>query len=331
MGGSSYSDDMYKARGTDRAAKGVTAFDYSAKVSSGAVAFKVHERLDPKGIIRESRDSAAHPESLAVAVVFDVTGSMGGVPRELQTKIPQLMGLLMRGGYVEHPQVLFGAVGDFDADRVPLQIGQFESGVEMDDDINNIVLEGGGGGTYQESYQNVFYFFAHKTSIDCFEKRGKKGYLFVIGDEMPYAASTKDELSKILGEHAQADVTVEESIRACREKYNVFFVIPTEGTSHGTDPKLKARWGELVGGQNVIMLKNNSAVCEAIASAIGICEGTVDVDGVRRDLHASGASARIVGDVTDALAPLAASTSLAKVGSGNLPELYHDPGTSVRL
>ena len=53
--------------------------------------------LDPHGVAkRESSDSREHPQSLAIAVLFDVTGSMGHVPRVLQSKLPQLLGLLLR-------------------------------------------------------------------------------------------------------------------------------------------------------------------------------------------------------------------------------------------
>ena len=37
------------------------------------------------------------------------------------------------------PQILFGAIGDATCDRVPLQIGQFESDNRMDDDLGRIV------------------------------------------------------------------------------------------------------------------------------------------------------------------------------------------------
>lgn len=104
--------------------------------------------MAPLGVTRESRDSAEHPNSLAIGVMFDVTGSMGSVPRTLQTKLGRLMRLLVEKGYVAHPQVLFGAIGDADSDRVPLQVGQFESGApgDQDDDLGKIYLEGGGGG-----------------------------------------------------------------------------------------------------------------------------------------------------------------------------------------
>lgn len=327
MGGSSYSDSFYDDRAKLRSAKGVSTFDYSAKVKTGTAPAKVHDSLNINGKVRESRDSAAHPESLAIAVIFDVTGSMGGVPHVFQQKIPQLMGLLLRKGYVEHPQVLLGAVGDWTSDSYPLQIGQFESGAETDDDINNVILEGGGGGSYQESYQLAMYYMAHRTSIDCFEKRGKKGYLFIIGDEKPYPSCKKDELSEVLGVTVQADVPIEAIVQAAQEKYNVYFVVPTQGTSHGTDPVLKKTWVELLGSQNVLMLENNDAVAELIATTVGVFEGMTDIDGVKKDLADVG-SAHVVDAVTTALGPVAASAALARTGTGGIPESLAASGTA---
>ena len=73
--------------------------------------------MNPLGVaVRESRDSDIHPESHAVAVLFDVTGSMQKVPRILQENLPRLMGLLIRKGYLEHPHILIGAIGDATCD-----------------------------------------------------------------------------------------------------------------------------------------------------------------------------------------------------------------------
>lgn len=125
-----------------------TTNKYAEGLASG-----LHPQMDIAGKIRESRDSVEHPESLAIAVIFDVTGSMGSVPRVLQTKLGALMRLLIQKGYVAHPQVLFGIVGDAYTDSVPLQIGQFESGLEMDDELGKFYLEGGGGGQVHETYE----------------------------------------------------------------------------------------------------------------------------------------------------------------------------------
>src|SRR5882757_7308604 len=153
MGSGYWSTNVYDAAERYRAAAGTGAFAYSDHVTSSPRAdWRAHQSLDPHGLtLRESRDSDEHPNSLAISVLFDVTGSMGGVPRVLQTKLPDLFGLLLRKGYTEHPQILFGAVGDATCDRVPLQLGQFESDNRMDDHLGNILLEGGGGGQMTES------------------------------------------------------------------------------------------------------------------------------------------------------------------------------------
>jgi hypothetical protein len=267
--------------------------------------------MDPKGTTRESRDSDAHPSSVAIGVMFDVTGSMGAIPEQLQRKLPQLMGLLLRKGYVDDPQILFGAVGDVFADRVPLQIGQFESGIEMDDDLGRLFLEGGGGGSFEESYQNALYFFARHTSIDCYEKRKKKGYLFLIGDELPYAKATTGEIARIIGDDVPRDLPVEEILAEARQRWHVFFIIP-RGASHGGDPSLSRRWSDLLGRENVIMLDDPDAVCEAIGLAIGLVEGTANIDTMAADLADAGADAKIVTTVSAALDPLAKETALAK-------------------
>jgi hypothetical protein len=319
MGGSRWSDDFYRDREMLRIRTGKSAFVYDHDLKSDPRAKRVvHDKMNPKGKTRESRDSDAHPNSVAIGVVFDVTGSMGGIPVVLQKKLPQLMGLLLRKGYVADPQVLFGAVGDYFADKVPLQIGQFESGIEMDDDLGRLFLEGGGGGSFEESYQDALYFFARHTSIDCFEKRGKKGYLFLIGDEMPYKRASKDEIAKVVGDDLEKDLSIEAIVREARERYHVFFVIP-RGASHGADPKLRERWSGLLSPENVIMLDEPEAVCEAIGAAIGLIEGTAEEATIVADLEDAGAASKVAKAVAAALDPLAKKTALAKVGRGELP------------
>src|SRR5688500_2240630 len=112
MGSGMWSTDVYDAADRYRRATGRSAFSYS---DSGART--VHPALDPRGAVRESRDSAEHPQSVAISVLFDVTGSMRTVPRVLQAKLPQLLGLLQRQGYARDPQVMFGAIGDATCDR----------------------------------------------------------------------------------------------------------------------------------------------------------------------------------------------------------------------
>ncbi|WNI19327.1 hypothetical protein [Actinacidiphila sp. ITFR-21] len=292
MGSGNWSTDVYDAATRYRAASGTGAFAYSDRVTNSAPrnSWRAHQSLDPHGLtVRESRDSAEHPTSLAISVLFDVTGSMGGVPRVLQTRLPDLFGLLLRKGYVEHPQILFGAVGDATCDRVPLQLGQFESDNRMDDDLGNILLEGGGGGQMTESYELALYAMARHTALDCHEKRGRRGYLFLIGDELPYGKVKAREVRDVLGEKIPRDIPVQEILAELQRKFHVFYILPA-GTSYAGNREVLSAWRGLL-GQNVIELDDLDAVCETIALTVGLGEEAIDLAQGLADLRDIGSAA----------------------------------------
>lgn len=297
MGSGRWSTNVYDAAARYRAATGASAFGYS---DSGAR--RVHRDLDPRDIMRESRDSDEHPQSLAIAVLFDVTGSMGQVPRQLQEKLPQLLGLLLRQGYVEHPQILFGAIGDATCDRAPLQVGQFESDNRMDDDLGRILLEGGGGGQKTESYELAMYFMARHTAIDCHERRGKRGYLFLIGDEMAYPEVNRREAGQVIGDGLAENIALRAIVTELTRTWDAYYILP-EGASHAGDATVLRFWRDLL-GQNVIELADLDAVCETIALTIGLGEYAIDLSDGLDDLHDVGSSAGPV--VSRALATIGA-------------------------
>jgi hypothetical protein len=306
MGGTRWSDDEYHERASSRKKSGRDAFEHHADVVSGRAQTRVHQKMNPLGVIaRESRDSEAHPESHAVAVLFDVTGSMQSVPRVLQQNLPRLMNLLIRKGYLAHPQILVGAIGDATCDQAPLQVGQFESGLEIEDDLGKLYLEGGGGGHITESYELAMYFMAWHTAIDCFEKRGKKGYLFVIGDEAPYPKVKHREIRAVIGDGIQADIPFEEVIAKLQQRYEVYYVIPRM-TSHYGNEEIRTRWTRYL-GQNVLKLEDPAGICELIASVIGLTEEKVDLTEVESDLEEAGTTATVVHAVSASVAPVAAS------------------------
>lgn len=296
MGSGRWSTDVYSAAANYRASTGTSAFAYS---DSGART--AHKALDPKGVAhRESRDSDEHPDSTPIAVLFDVTGSMRTVPRVLQAKLPQLLGLLTRKGYATDPHILFGAVGDATCDRVPLQVGQFESDNRMDDDLARIVLEGGGGGQKRESYELAMYFMARHTALDRLTRRGRRGYLFLIGDEMPYPQVKPREVKAVIGDDLREPVPTEAILAELQRSFEVYFIMPT-AAGWGGDSEILDRWRGLL-GQNVIELDDLDAVCETIALTVGIGEDAVDLDEGLADLVTFGSTAG--GSVGRALAPI---------------------------
>ncbi|NUR32152.1 MAG: hypothetical protein HOV83_40960 [Catenulispora sp.] len=301
MGSGHWNYEEYEAAEVYRKANNRSAFDYNDRIllSTPRNQWRAHPALEPYGVgVRESRDSAEHPTSLAISVLFDVTGSMGGVPRVLQTKLADLHGLLLRKGYVDHPQIMFGAIGDAYSDRVPLQVGQFESDNRMDEQLGDIVLEGGGGGQMRESYELAMYFMAHHTALDCYEKRRKRGYLFIIGDEMPYPSVNPQHVSRTLGHRpdggragrdARPATSVEAVVRELTRKFDVYYILP-EGSSYVGNDEVLGAWRALL-GQNVIQLDDLDAVCETIALTIGLAEDRIDLNAGLEDLRDVGSRA----------------------------------------
>lgn len=328
MGGSSWSDDFYSARAKVRSSTGASAFSYTDTLRSSRLrsSWECHESLDPKSVIRESRDSDDHPNSNAIGVLFDVTGSMGDIPVELQKKLPSLLTMLLRKGYIDDPQILFGAIGDATCDRVPLQVGQFESGNEMEDHLENIMIEQGGGGGSRESYELGMYFFANKTKIDCLEKRGDKGYLFTIGDEMPYRLIDKDQVKTIFGDTIQADIPIKDVIAKVKEQYHYFHILPSQAYNNGNS-EIKNAWIELL-DQNLLHLDDPDAVCETIALAIGIQEDVVDIKSGVDDLIDVGSSSSLTTSASKAVATIVSSRGSMST-MVNIPET--EGGSSERL
>ncbi|SDT79081.1 hypothetical protein [Actinoplanes derwentensis] len=296
MGSGHWSTDVYTAAANYRSATGVSPFAYS---DGGART--VHPDLNPNGVfMRESRDSDEHPFSTPIAVLFDVTGSMGNVPRVLQTKLPQLLGLLTRKSYAVDPQIMFGAIGDATCDRAPLQLGQFESDNRMDSHLEKIVLEGGGGGQKHESYELALYFMARHTLMDSMINRGRRGYLFIIGDEMPYPRVKPREVKAVIGDELSEAIPTETILAELQRKYDVYYILPT-AAHHSGDREVLGRWRKLL-GQNVLELDDLDAVCETIALTVGLGEDAIDLDEGIADLTDVGS--RAGGSVERALAPL---------------------------
>lgn len=314
MGGGSFDANTYAAASTYRSAHRIDDFQYSTTTRSlSQDKWKAAPELDPKGVTRESRDSDEHPNSTPIIILFDVTGSMGGVPRVMQTKLPALYGLLLRKGYTTDPQILFGAIGDSETDRVPLQVGQFESDNRGDDQLRQIFLEGNGGGDACEGYEIGAFFAARNVVTDAWEKRGKKGYLFIIGDEKNKRDVAPHRVKKILDTDISEPISLTEMYREVQERWETFFILPNQTSYYHSDTH-RAHWRDLL-GERLILLDDPEAVCETIAAAIGVLEDAVDLDEALQDLAEIGSNAGSA--VGRALATVSAGGS--KGGVATLP------------
>jgi hypothetical protein len=269
MGYSKWSDDAYSHLSKSRI--GMSADEiFSAKAS---------DLMRPHGVkIRESRDSETHPDSLSLAVFLDVTGSMGRIPEIMvKEKLGTLMNTLSTHG-IEHPQILFGAIGDHVSDSYPLQIGQFESGTDdLDKWLTEIFIEGGGGGQIMESYLLGWLFCARHTSIDCFEKRGQKGFLFTIGDEASWDNLDAKRLKDLMGYPEASTVSDRQLLEEAQRSYHVFHIHINEA-SYKDDPSVLGYWRKTI-GERLIVLNDYNAIAETIAATVAMIHG-VDLSNI---------------------------------------------------
>ena len=273
MGATRWSEAAYADRATLRATTKAPVFEHSSKIEKGEVEAKTHARMDAKNKIRECRDSETHPEARPVAAGLDVTGSMRHTPVILQASLCKLLGLILRKGYLTDLAILISAFGDAYQDRAPLQIGQFESGIEIENDLQRLYLEGGGGTGIHESSELFLYFLANKVVSDAWEKRRQKGYAFIITDELPYPQVCGEQVAAILGDQPPADILTAEVVEQVREKWELFVITPNM-TANWNLTQVSEGWRDLV-GQNYLRLEEPSALAELIACQIGCCEGVI--------------------------------------------------------
>ena len=253
--------------------RGVRHMAMGTATKSNAENFKsrsVTREMTTVGLdFRESRDSDEHPNSVAIIIALDVTGSMGSVPSHMvKHGLPTMMDEIIKAGNPD-PQVLFMGIGDHECDRSPLQVGQFESSDELLDKwLMDTYLEGGGGGNDGESYLLAWYFAARHTKIDCFEKRKKKGFLFTIGDEHNLRSVPGPVLEKLMGKGGQYGTLLEAStlLEEARKMYDVYHIHTTE-TYSGKREIVPETWKQLM-GDHLIVVQSSDHISGIIAEIV---------------------------------------------------------------
>lgn len=266
MGSGSFDAAAYRSFSATTAGK-ATDDIYAARA--------INKNLDPKGVkIRESRDSADNPNSTPIIVAIDVTGSMGIIADVLAREgLGTLFTEILTRKPITDPHLMFMAVGDANCDQSPLQVSQFEADNRIVEQLTQIYLEKGGGGNNFESYNLPWYFAALHTEHDSLIKRGKRGYLFTVGDEEAPHTLTKDQIKQVIGDEMEREMSTEEMLAEVQRKYDVFHIIIMEGSHARSHPDAVFDSWKAVLGQHVIRLADHKKLAETIVSTIEVVEG----------------------------------------------------------
>ncbi len=253
----------------------------------------LHVDLNPYNVTRESRDSTDNPASTPVIVALDVTGSMGMLADVIAR---EGLGVLFRELFdqrpISDPHLMFMGVGDANCDRAPLQVSQFEADNRIVEQLTKMWLEHGGGGNNCESYDLPWYFAAHHTVHDSFEKRAKRGYLFTVGDEEAPNGLTEDQIKTVLGDTPQTHAMTSAAMLAeARRTYDVFHIMIAEGDyARRAESAVRDSWSKML-GQRALWLTDHKKLAETVVGAIEVAEG----------IEAATVGARLGGAVANAV------------------------------
>jgi hypothetical protein len=320
MGGGGWDVGTYNQRAATNAASGRSTFDYDDQIRRGTVS-GVSPLLDPVQkagpaspfagqVMREVCVTDEHPDPTPILIWLDVTGSNIGAARVVHSKLPNLQAYLQQGNFCADPQINVSAVGDAYSDSYPLQFGQFESDNRLDEQIEALILEGAGGGQVRETYELGAYMAARHVSLEPYELYGKKGFVFFIGDEMPYQVipNTFSEysyrgthtLESLTGDSVAEPLSTKTIFDELREKNHVFFLFQQQGAYHQS--QILPEWEAMVGKENVLVLEQPDVVVEVIAALIARFEGGLDADSTKQAMLTAGGDSAAVATAVKAVA-----------------------------
>lgn len=322
MGGGGWDVGSYTRVNAANAAAGRSTFDYSSKVSSGAAPQVVHDLLNPTKVagpaspfagtvMREVCITDEHPDPTALLLWLDVTGSNYEAAKIVHSKLPLLQKYLQDGKFCADPQINVSAVGDATSDKFPLQFGQFESDNRLDDQIASIILEGNGGGQQRETYELGAYMAARHVHQEPYELYGKKGFVFFIGDEMPYRTIENDygrthwygsghTLESLTGDTLSGSLDTASVFAELLEKNHVFFLFQQQGAYRAEE--IVPEWERLIGKERVVILERADLVVEVIAALVARFEGGLDDAAMTSAMVHAGGSVAAIGSAVKALA-----------------------------
>jgi hypothetical protein len=200
---------------------------------------------------------------------------MGTIPEMVIKDLHKLMKMILEKGVVTDPHMCFGAIGDATCDSVPVQLGEFEADDELaEQHLSNIYhLERGGGGQVMESYELFMWFFGNRVDTDAYDKRGEKGYLYIIGDEAPYSTVRADLLKEWMGiDDVEEDMSLQDVARQVQQKFNVFCIRPG-GSSHFHSDDVQGIWESILPVERVIKVEKWEDIVPMIAGSISVMAG----------------------------------------------------------
>ena len=200
-----------------------------------------------------------------LVIGIDVTGSMGEWPKTIFSKLP----------YLEHEakdylgdetEISFFAVGDAHSDQYPLQVRPFDKGTHLKSRLEELIIEGNGGGQKKESYELPALYYAR--NVDLPKVIRNPVYIF-IGDEGFYDIANKDQAEQWARVKLEQSMQTADVFKELQESYSVYLVRkPYELTGSDSmssiDQIISRQWESVLGADHIAPLADPGRVVDVI-------------------------------------------------------------------
>jgi hypothetical protein len=251
----------------------------SARASFDAHAGRSYSDAKAKKVVATALtpNSLETKSSAPVVICCDVTASMGAWPATIFSKL----GYLDNEGreYMgQDMEISYSAIGDYFSDDYPLQVKPFVAGKEMETQLKSLILEGGGGGTSEESYDFAALYYARNVDMP---KAVRKPLFIFIGDEGLYTFIDSDGAEKHCHVKLKKRLELDALFKELKDKFSVYIIRKCYGNSgsNSTNPRneaIQAQWEGLLGEDHVVSLPDPNRVVDVIFGIMAKETGRMD-------------------------------------------------------
>lgn len=234
----------------------------------------VSKNVGKTDLIPEFVESISHSP---LVIACDVTGSMGEWPATIFSKLPYL-DLEGKEYLGEDMEISFAAVGDMFSDQYPLQVRPFCSGKDMEVRLKELIVEAGGGGTSQESYDLAALYYAKNCKIP----NAVKPIFIFIGDEGLYEFIAEDGAKtycNVILENKRTTPAVQ-ILDELKQRFSVYLIrkpYNCDGNStNSRNDAIQKQWEDILGADHVCPLPEAGRVVDVIFGILAKETGRVD-------------------------------------------------------
>ncbi len=228
---------------------------------------KTHKDMIPKTMETKSRSP--------LVIVCDVTGSMGDWPATMFSKLPylELEGQEYLGKDME---ISWAAIGDANSDQYPLQGRPFTNGTDLKAKMEELVIEGGGGGQLHETYELAALYYARNVSMP----NAIRPIIIFIGDEMPYDYVDADHAKNYAYNKLEGRLTSKQILAELQTKFAVYVIVKPYNIGSGDQDENNKTvfnaWNKLLDDDHIAVLPDPQRVVDVIFGILAKETGRVE-------------------------------------------------------